>query len=106
VGHLQANGFTVETQPVTEAQLMAIKERYGITPALEACHTAVIDGYVVEGHVPADVLREFLKEQPAVVGLTVPGMPAGSPGMESATPEHYSVLTFDRDGRTTVYARR
>lgn len=71
-----------------------------------ACHTAIIDGYVIEGHVPADVIDKLLKEKPQVVGLAVPGMPAGSPGMESGKPEPYNVLTFDKNGKTTVYAKR
>jgi hypothetical protein len=66
----------------------------------------LIDGYVIEGHVPADVIDKFLKEKPSVVGLAVPGMPAGSPGMEGGRPEPYNVLTFDKNGRTTVYAKR
>ena len=73
---------------------------------LYACHTALIDGYVIEGHVPADLIYKLLKDKPAVVGLAVPGMPAGSPGMESGQPEAYEVLTFDKNGRTTVYAKR
>lgn len=104
--HLQENGFEVEQQHVTEAQLVAIKQEYGVPAALEGCHTGVVDGYIVEGHVPADVLRRFLKERPAAAGLVVPGMPGGSPGMEGSTPERYDVLTFGRDGRTDVYERR
>ena len=73
---------------------------------LYACHTALIDGYVIEGHVLADLIYKLLKDKPAVVGLAVPGMPAGSPGMESGQPEPYEVLTFDKNGRTTVYAKR
>ena len=73
---------------------------------LFACHTAIIDGYVIEGHVPADVIDKLLKEKPQVVGLAVPGMPAGSPGMEGGKPEPYNVLTFDKNGKTTVYAKR
>lgn len=104
--HLQENGFEVQQQHVTDAQLVAIKEQYGIPAALEGCHTGVADGYVVEGHVPADVLRKLLRERPDVVGLAVPGMPAGSPGMEGPPPEPYNVLTFTKDGRTDVYERR
>jgi hypothetical protein len=66
----------------------------------------VIDGYVIEGHVPADVIDKLVKDKPAVLGLAVPGMPAGSPGMEGGKPEPYSVLAFDKDGKTTVYAKR
>ncbi|HSE05346.1 MAG TPA: DUF411 domain-containing protein [Methylomirabilota bacterium] len=77
-------------------------------PALQSCHTAVVDGYVIEGHVPADVIDRFLRERPAVVGLAVPGMPVGSPGMETPgqASERYQVLAFDQKGRTTVYASR
>ena len=73
---------------------------------LYACHTALVDAYVIEGHVPADLIYKLLKEKPPVIGLIVPGMPAGSPGMEGGTPEPYEVLTFDMHGRTTVYAKR
>ena len=79
-----------------------------MTPALESCHTAVVDGYVIEGHVPADVVRRLLDERPDVKGLTVPGMPIRSPGMETPgrEPERYQVLTFDGDGAVEVYATR
>lgn len=73
---------------------------------LRSCHTALIDGYIIEGHVPADLIEKLLKERPAVLGLAVPGMPVGSPGMEGGKPERYDVLTFDKDGKTTVYATR
>ncbi|HEU4340222.1 MAG TPA: DUF411 domain-containing protein [Candidatus Binatia bacterium] len=75
-------------------------------PKLYSCHTALIEGYVIEGHVPADVIKRLLKEKPAILGLAVPGMPIGSPGMEGGKPEPYSVFTFDKDGKTTVYAKR
>jgi len=84
---------------------MEIKRQYGIPGPLESCHTGVVDGYLVEGHVPADDLRRFLAERPSVAGLAVPGMPAGSPGMEGPTPEPYNVFTFTRDGQTGVFAR-
>ncbi len=79
-----------------------------MTQALESCHTAVVDGYVVEGHVPADLVHKLLDERPDVKGLAVPGMPIGSPGMETPgrQPERYQVLTFDRDGTVEVYATR
>lgn len=73
---------------------------------LESCHTAVVAGYVIEGHVPADLIRKLLAERPPVVGLAVPGMPRGSPGMEGSAKDPYEVLTFDRSGKTSVYARR
>ncbi len=76
--------------------------------ALQSCHTAVVEGYVIEGHVPADLIDRLLRERPSVVGLAVPGMPVGSPGMEAPgrAAERYQVLTFDQKGRTTVYASR
>ena len=77
-------------------------------PALQSCHTGVVDGYVIEGHVPADLIDRLLRDRPPVVGLVVPGMPVGSPGMEAAgqKPERYEVLAFDRKGQTTLYASR
>ena len=104
VKHLEANGFKVETMDMPDLTLL--KQKYGVKPEIQACHTAIVGGYVVEGHVPADVIKRMLKEKPAIAGLAVPGMPQGSPGMESATRERYNVLTFDRAGRTTVYAQK
>jgi hypothetical protein len=104
VKHLEQNGFTVEVMDMPD--LSAVKAKYGISPDMQACHTGVIGDYVVEGHVPADLIVKMLEEKPAIVGLAVPGMPMGSPGMEGATKERYDVLTFDRAGRTTVYAAR
>ena len=104
VQHLSRNGFQVETMDMPDLAL--VKQKYGVTPGLEACHTAIVNGYVVEGHVPADVIKRLLRERPAVVGIAVPGMPAGSPGMEGAMKERYDVLTFDRAGRSRVYARK
>lgn len=104
--HLQDNGFEVEEVNVID--LAPVKRQYGVTQALESCHTAVVDGYVVEGHVPADLVHRLLDERPDVTGLAVPGMPIGSPGMETPgrQPERYQVLTFDRDGTVEVYATR
>jgi len=104
VKNLEANGFKVETMDMPDLTL--IKQKYGVKTELQACHTAIVNGYVVEGHVPADLIKKMLKEKPAIAGIAVPGMPQGSPGMESATKERYDVLTFDRAGRTTVYAQR
>lgn len=104
VKHLEANGFKVETMDMPDMSM--VKQKYGVTPGIEACHTAIVGDYVVEGHVPADVIKQMLKEKPAIAGLAVPGMPQGSPGMEGSTKERYNVLTFDRAGRTTVYAQR
>ncbi len=104
VQHLRDNGFQVETMDMPDLSL--VKQKYGVKPALQACHTAVVNGYVVEGHVPADVITKLLKEHPVVAGVAVPGMPGGSPGMEGGSQERYDVLTFDRAGRTRVYAHK
>jgi hypothetical protein len=85
----------------------AIKRRHGVPVKLSSCHTALVDGYVIEGHVPADLIDRLLKERPRAVGLAVPGMPAGSPGMDSPSEaEPYQVLLFDRSGKSTVFATR
>lgn len=104
VTHLRDNGFQVETMDMPDLSL--IKQKYGVKPALQSCHTAVVNGYVVEGHVPADVIRKLLRERPAVAGIAVPGMPSGSPGMEGVLKQPYDVFTFDRAGRSRVYAHR
>jgi hypothetical protein len=103
--HLEENGFTVVTKDL--ADLTEIKQEAGVPADLFSCHTALVDGYVVEGHVPADVIRKLLEERPDVVGLAVAGMPIGSPGMEQGSrKDPYDVLTFDREGKTSVFARR
>jgi hypothetical protein len=96
VVHLQDNGFNVKTKEVTGSELISIKERYGVPPSLRTCHTGIVDGYVIEGHVPANLVVRLLKEKPKVTGLGVPGMPG-------RRPKPYNVLTFDRQGRTKVY---
>ncbi len=78
----------------------------GVLPQLGSCHTATVDGYVVEGHVPADLVHRMLRERPAIAGLAVPGMPMGSPGMEGPTKEAYRVYAFERSGNVSVYAER
>ena len=104
VRHLRDNGFKVTTHDVRD--LRPIKAKHGVRPAIAACHTALVNGYVVEGHVPADVIKRLLIERPRVAGIAVPGMPAGSPGMEGPRKERYRVLTFDAGGGTEVYATR
>ncbi len=104
IDHMKANGFTVEAH--NNPDMQPIKQRIGVPSNLQSCHTAVVDGYVFEGHVPADVVIRMLKEKPAIKGLAVPGMPMGSPGMEGSRKDAYDVVTFDQDGRTTVYTSR
>lgn len=104
VDHMRASGFEVETMDM--ADVTPMKERLGVPQDLRSCHTAYVGGYVVEGHVPADVVKTFLDEQPEATGLTVPGMPMGSPGMEGSYSESYNVLTFDEQGQRRIFAQR
>lgn len=99
IEHLQKNGFTATVENADN--VAPLKARLGVPPELASCHTAVIDGYVIEGHVPADAIRRLLKERPQAIGLSAPGMPIGSPGMETGTPEVYDVVLFSRDKRQT-----
>ena len=104
VTHLQKAGFTTR---VTETDDVAsIKAQRGVPARAQSCHTAVVDGYVLEGHVPAADVQRLLRERPAVAGLAVPGMPIGSPGMEvpGQRPQAYDVLAFDKQGQMRVYA--
>lgn len=100
---MKGAGFDVSTRDTPNMD--PIKARYNVGRALASCHTAVVGGYVVEGHVPADDIKRLLKEKPAVLGIAAPGMPMGSPGMEGSPKDAYAVLTFDRSGKTTVFAR-
>ena len=102
VDHLRDAGFVVTAK--NSADMDSIKKSAGVPPMLQSCHTALVDGYVIEGHVPANDIRRLLRERPAITGLTVPGMPMGSPGMEGPYRDPYDVLMFDREGRTQVYA--
>ena len=106
MGHLRENGFNVKLEDRSDSQLREIKAKYRVPESLFSCHTAVVENYVIEGHVPADLIYRVLKERPAVLGLAVPGMPIGAPGMEGRNPEPYNVFTFDRNGQSKVYARR
>ena len=104
VDHLRVEGFDVTVQEHDD--LAPVRTRLGVPLALSSCHTAKVDGYVIEGHVPATDIRRLLLERPkGVCGLAVPGMPIGSPGMEGANPEPYEVLLFQADGSARVYAR-
>jgi hypothetical protein len=96
----------VNDEPVGD--IASIKRRHGVPLKLSSCHTAIVDGYVIEGHVPADLIDRLLTERPRVAGLAVPGMPVGSPGMESPgqPSQRYEILTFDARGETRVFAVR
>jgi hypothetical protein len=102
VEYLRKQGFTVVSHDTSG--MTAVKKELGVPDAVASCHTAMVGGYVIEGHVPAADITRLLKEHPKVVGLSVPGMVTGSPGMEGGTPEHYKVLTFDAKGATTEFS--
>jgi len=104
VKHLQAAGFAVQVHDLEN--LAPIKERVGVPYGMGSCHTAEAGGYFIEGHVPAEDIKRLLSEKPAAKGLTVPGMPAGSPGMEvpSGRIDRYDVLLVDKQGKTSVFA--
>lgn len=103
VRHLEANGFQVAVKELDD--LTAVKQAHGITRELASCHTATVEGYVIEGHVPASDIHRLLKERPQVAGLAVPGMPMGSPGMEGPVKQPYDVIAFDKNGGKTVFSR-
>jgi hypothetical protein len=103
---MRGAGFQVEARDVSQDSLLEVATLAGIPAQLGSCHTAQVGGYVVEGHVPAEDVRRLLRDRPAVLGLAVPGMPIGSPGMEQGNRrEPYQVLAIGRDGRTSVFAR-
>jgi len=104
VAHLEQNGFRVRTTEL--ADVTPIKDRFGVPVSLRSCHTAVIDGYAVEGHVPADDIKRLLRERPEVAGIAVAGMPQGSPGMPGPNPQEYDVTAFLSDGRYYVFSHR
>ncbi len=101
LAHLQQNNFTV-TDVVTD-NVQAIKDQYGVTQQLASCHTAIVDGYVIEGHVPAGDIKTLLTTKPEIVGIAVPGMVAGTPGMEMGDKiDPYDVVSFDRENHIQV----
>jgi hypothetical protein len=105
VKHLEANGFTVKVNAAEPGALASLKRQAGIGDKLASCHTAMIDGYVIEGHVPATDIERLVVERPQAIGLAVPGMPVGSPGMEQGAEfEPYDVLLIKKDGSTETFA--
>jgi hypothetical protein len=104
IAHLRTAGFTVVAHDTDDVS--AIRGRYGVPFRLSSCHTARVGNYVIEGHVPADLIQKLLTEHPAIAGLAVPGMVTGSPGMEGPGAEPYNVMAWDRSGKISVYARR
>lgn len=105
VDHMAAAGFKLEREVTTELESIAPRKR--VPASLRSCHTAVIGKYLVEGHVPADVVQKLQKENPAgVIGLSAPNMPPGSPGMEAPNAPPYAIVAFKADGTSYEYARR
>lgn len=104
IRHLESHDFLVQSRDVSMAVLMQEKAAAGLRPEISSCHTAKIGGYVIEGHVPAREVHRLLKERPDAIGLAVPDMPLGSPGMEADESEPYDVLLVRRDGSTAVFA--
>ena len=101
VSHLESNGFKVNA--INQNDLSSLKAQLGIAPKLQACHTAKIGHYFVEGHVPASDIKKMLATKPDIKGITVPGMPMGSPGMEGSRKDNYDVLAIKKDSSVTVF---
>jgi hypothetical protein len=105
VDHMKIYGFDLEIIP--SSKMDQLKEELGVPDELRGCHTTVIDGIIVEGHVPADLVAKILKDRPdGIVGIAVPGMPMGSPGMEGAFKDEYAVMVFDSKGKVQFYEMR
>ena len=103
IEHLRKHGYTVDAKDTPD--MGQIKATLGVPTDLRSCHTAVVEGYLIEGHVPATDIDRLLASKPKVKGLAVPGMPMGSPGMEGGMVQHYQVMTFDKAGKTGVFAK-
>ncbi|WP_027132523.1 DUF411 domain-containing protein [Geminicoccus roseus] len=100
--YLRDNGFEVDVKPTND--LAEISRRAGVPEDFQGCHVTFVDGYVVEGHVPVNLVRKLLSERPDIAGITLPGMPMGSPGMGGAKEEPFKVYAVGQDGAPTVYA--
>jgi hypothetical protein len=100
--HLKDHQFTIN--PIAEADMQSIKNRYGVEGQYASCHTAIIDGYVIEGHVPADDIKRLLKQKPDIKGLSVPAMPVGTPGMEQGDrKDPFHVITLPETGKPEIF---
>ncbi len=104
VDHMKELGF--DATVVEDPNIYEYKQKLGVPGELVSCHTAEVDGYVLEGHVPGDLVQRMLREMPKITGLAVGGMPMGSPGMEGLRKDPYDVVAFTKNGDTMVYARR
>ncbi|HEY4305827.1 MAG TPA: DUF411 domain-containing protein [Gemmatimonadaceae bacterium] len=103
IKHLQSNGFVAMVHDSTDMD--SIKSNMRVPKDLQSCHTAVVDRYVIEGHVPASDIKKLLSTKEALQGLAAPGMPMGSPGMEGGKADKYDVIAFSADGKTRVFAK-
>ena len=104
IKHLEENQFNIKD--IVSDDMQAIKEKYGVPRNMASCHTAIVDGYVIEGHVPARDIKRLLKIKPKVIGISVPGMPSGTPGMEmGGRKDPYQVISFDKEGKYEVFSR-
>jgi hypothetical protein len=100
--HLKKNNFNVKDIVTDDVQV--IKDKYGVPKAMASCHTALVDGYVIEGHVPANDIMKLLKTKPKIVGIAVPGMPSGTPGMEMGDrKDSYNVMSFDKENHYQIF---
>lgn len=105
IEHLEDDGMQVSSENMAMGNLMRFKMQNGVSAELASCHTAKVGGYTIEGHVPADEIKRLLSERPKAIGLAVPGMPLGSPGMDQGPEqEKYDILLIRADGSTEVYA--
>jgi hypothetical protein len=102
IEHLVKHGYRVDAKDTPD--MTGIKRALGVPDGLTACHTAVVNGYLIEGHVPAADIARLLEQKPKIAGLAVPGMPMGSPGMEGPRTQHYQVISFDKAGKKKVFA--
>lgn len=105
VEHMQANGFDVKALDVEDVD--KVKKERGVPVSAYSCHTGIVNGYAVEGHVPAAAVKKMLAEKPAILGIAVPGMPMGSPGMEvpSGQKDKFDVVAFDKAGKITIFVK-
>jgi len=102
IEHLIKHGYRVDAKDTPN--MAEVKRTLGVPDAITSCHTALVNGYLIEGHVPAADIDRLLAKKPKIAGLAVPGMPMGSPGMEGPRTQHYQVLSFDKSGKTAVFA--
>jgi hypothetical protein len=103
VEHLEQNGFAVHA--INTSKMSKVKDKWQISPQLRSCHTGIVDNYVIEGHVPAADIKKLLNEKRQVLGIAVPGMPMGSPGMEGKRVDNYAVYEFDAKGTKDVFSQ-